>query len=309
MNSRLWMSLCLVCVCLVNHVVAKPPVAPEKFTATYDLNYADTTNPRQTLDLYLPKGANQPVPLLVFIHGGGWEGGNKDGGGVIFPIINDGRIAGASINYRLTNEGAHPHQIHDCKAAIRYLRANAAKYNIDPERIGVFGISAGGHLVSLLGTTSDDPALEGEVGPHLGVSTKVTCVLNFCGPTNFLTFGGKGSDIDPEKTGNAVSKLLAGPVSKQQAVAKAASPITYVSKADPPFLHIYGTKDNLVPYAQVLEFDAALDKAGVSSTLLTGQDGPHVFFSNELRDKLRVFAQHHLLSEKESVSEGNVPIK
>ncbi len=282
------------------------------FTIQKNIDYAGTMNPRQALDLFVPRKASEkPRPLVVYIHGGGWEGGSKNDAGVLAGLVTDGNFVAASVGYRLTNEAHWPAQIHDCKAAIRWLRAHAGEHGIDPERIAVFGISAGGHLVSLLGTTTGDgpKELEGDIGDNDGVSTKVSGVINFCGPANFLTFADKGSIISVESPGTAITKLLGGPLSEKKDAATACSPVTHITKNDPPFLHIHGTKDNLVPYAQALEFDAALEKAGVSSTLLTGAGGAHVFFSKELFGHMKTFLARHLLGETQDVPEGPVAIK
>lgn len=287
-----------------------PPPAqpPPGMRAVRDQDYGGAGNPRQMLDLYLPlKMSDTPRPLVVYIHGGGWSGGHKNDCGILFPLLNLGDYVGASINYRLTNEASWPAQIHDCKAALRWLAAHAKEYNIDTSKIGLVGISAGGHLVSLLGTTHANKELEGAVGTP-GVAPKVTCVENFCGPANFLTFG-RGGTIDPEDANSAIGKLLGGALAGRQAEAKAASPVNYVSADDPPFLHIHGTKDNLVPYAQAKEFDAALDKAGVSSTLLSGQDGPHVFFSHQLLTVMKAFFEKHLSGGQLEIREGDVAVK
>lgn len=282
------------------------------FTVKKNIDYAGTANARQMLDLFVPKtSADKPRPLVVYIHGGGWEGGSKNDARVLPALATNGNFVAASVGYRLTNEAHWPAQIHDCKAAIRWLRAHAGENGIDPERIAVFGISAGGHLVSLLGTTSGDgpKELEGDIGADKGVSTKVSCVINFCGPANFHTFAGKGSIISVEAPGTAITKLLGGPLSANNDAATAASPVTHITKNDPPFLHIHGTKDNLVPYSQALEFDAALEKAGIPSTLLTGTDGDHVFHSKELIDHLKTFLAKHLLGETKDVPEGPVAVR
>ncbi len=282
------------------------------FTVKKNIDYAGAANARQMLDLFVPKTpADKPRPLVVYIHGGGWEGGSKNDAGVLPALITNGNYVAASVGYRLTNEAHWPAQIHDCKAAIRWLRAHAGENGIDPDRIAVFGISAGGHLVSLLGTTSGDgpKELEGDIGADKGVSTKVSCVINFCGPANFLTFAGKGSIISVEAPGTAITKLLGGPLSANKDAVTAASPVTHITKNDPPFLHIHGTKDNLVPYSQALEFDAALEKAGVPSTLLTGTDGGHVFHSKELIEHMKTFLAKHLLGETKDVPEGPVAVR
>ncbi len=288
----------------------QPVPAPQGYKAIRDVNYAGTQNWRQTMDIFVPETAPaKPLPLVVFIHGGGWEGGDKNTGGILTPLIQDGSYIGATINYRLTNEGTHPAQIHDCKAAIRFLRAHAAEYHIDKEKIGVFGISAGGHLVSLLGTSGDVKELEGDLSGNTDQSSRVSCVVNFCGPGNLLTFPGKGSIIDSEDPKSAIGKFLGGKMSAHLNAAKAASPITYISKDDPPFLHIHGTADNLVPYAQVTEFDAALETSGISSTVLTGEGGPHVFVSLELLKNIKTFLDKNLLGKPGEIKEGPVPIK
>lgn len=287
----------------------EPPAPPPGVLAVRDLDYSGSGNPRQKLDLYLPeKPADKPLPLIVYIHGGGWEAGSKEDAGILDAFIKDGKYAAASIGYRLTQEQKWPAQIHDVKAALRWLGAHAKDHGFDPNRIGLIGISAGGHLVSLLGTSQGVTELEGTVGTQ-SPAPKIACIANFCGPANFITFPGKGSIIDPEKPGTAITKLFGGPMSQHLEVAKAASPITYIDKDDPPFVHIHGTKDTLVPYEQAQEFDAALDKAGVSSTLLSGEGGPHVFFSLDLITKLRAFFDQHLLGLKTEVKEGPVAVQ
>jgi acetyl esterase/lipase len=237
------------------------------------------------------------------------KNGSKDQAGVLFGLIKDRDYAGASINYRLTNEAIWPAQIHDCKAAIRALRAHAAENQIDPDKIAVFGISAGGHLVSLLGVTGGVKELEGELGPNLTQSSRVTCVLDFCGPSNFLTFAGEGTiiNVDDPKTG--LSKLIGGTVKNKPDVARSASPVTYITEDDAPFLIIHGDKDNIVRYAQATEFDAALAKAQIPATLLTGTDGGHVFFSAPLIGHMRAFLDRHLLGKDVQIPEGPVPSK
>lgn len=289
-------------------VLGAPPKLPDGFKAIDDLAYTDQNNPRQKLNLYVPtEKPKEPLPIVVYIHGGGWEGGNKDDAGVLGPFLTSGRFAGASVGYRLTNEAHWPEQIHDCKAALRWIARHGAEYGIDRDRIALFGISAGGHLVSLLGTTIGDPELEGNLGTPVDAPVRFRCIANFCGPANFLTFEQQGSVISGERPG-PVMKLFNGRVSENEDAAKAASPELHVTSDDPPFLHIHGTKDPLVPYAQAVAFDKALDNAGVSSTLLTGEGGNHVFFSKPLIDAMNRFFDRHLLGKEESVEQGPIAI-
>ncbi|MFN0078481.1 MAG: alpha/beta hydrolase fold domain-containing protein [Prosthecobacter sp.] len=297
-------------IALTLPVLAQCQPVPAGYQKLADLDYVGAGNKRQMLDLYLPETkTTKPRPLVVYIHGGGWEGGSKDQAGVLFNLIKDRPYAGASINYRLTNEATWPAQLHDCKAAIRALRAHAAANQIDPDKIAVFGISAGGHLVSLLGVSGGVKELEGALGKHLDQGSRVTCVLDFCGPSNFLTFGGNGSVIDPDDPKGALAKLIGGPLKDKQSIGRNASPVTYITHDDAPFLLIHGDKDNIVPYAQAIEFDAALDAAKIPATLLTGTNGGHVFFSGPLIEHMRNFLDRHLLGKDVQIPEGAVSSK
>lgn len=273
---------------------------PAGYTAVRDVDYVGSGNARQTLDLYLPGATTEkPRALVVFVHGGGWEEGSKDDAKVLLTLIKrNPAYAGASLNYRLTDQAKWPAQIHDCKAAIRWLRAHAQEYKLDPTKIAAFGISAGGHLVSMLGVTGGEKELEGDLGKHLDQSSRVTCVLDFCGPSDFLHFGGKGSVINPEDPTSAVAKLLGGPLKDHQEEARKASPITYISPDDAPFLLIHGDKDPLVPYSQATDFDAALQKAHIPAILITGKDGGHVWFTGPLIERMYDFNARYLLGQE-----------
>lgn len=270
---------------------------PENIDAKLDLPYAATENPRQRLDLYLPKSrkSDKPLPVIVFIHGGGWQAGNKSSGiGNIGPFVSSGDYVGVSVGYRLTNEAQWPAQIHDCKAAIRWIKANAKEYGLDASKIGVWGTSAGGHLVSFLGTSGDVKELEGTLGKHLDQDSKVNCVVNFFGPENFITMVTQESTMDRKTSDYPEALLIGGRVQDKQEAAKAASPTTYVSAGDSAFLTAHGTKDPLVPYAQGQEIDAALKKAGVESLLITMTNGGHGFRSPELDQRVQQFFDKHL---------------
>lgn len=278
---------------------------PEMVEEKLDLPYAGTDNPRQKLDLYLPKKRSEKsLPVVAFIHGGGWKNGDKRGGGRrVLPFVASGRFAGVSIGYRLSGEAIWPAQIHDCKAAIRWLRANAEKYGIDADRIGVMGSSAGGHLVAMLGTSGAVENLEGRIGDHVGVSSRVTCVVDEYGPTNFLTMNDYPGRMDHLAADSPESQLLGRPITKVPELVREASPVTYVSKDDPPFLIIHGTKDPLVPYQQSVVFEKALRDAGVSVILQRMENGEHGGFrSDELAARTKAFIERHLLGLKVEIS-------
>jgi acetyl esterase/lipase len=217
---------------------------------------------RQRLDLYLPAEKAAARPLVVWIHGGGWHEGSKSG--------NPGKAllargyAVASIGYRLSQHAVYPAQIEDCKAAIRYLRANAAEYGIDPARIGVWGASAGGHLAALLGTTGKLRTLD--VGEYLDQSSEVKCVLDWFGPTDFLNYGEpRWQGLDYPQS--VVSRLLGGSISKNPEKARKASPVYFVHPKAAAFLIMQGDQDPLVPLQQSERLHAALKEAGVESHL------------------------------------------
>lgn len=278
---------------------AKTPQTPEGVTVERDVEYGRAGQRALKLDLVFPKQPSEkPRPAIVFIHGGGWHGGDKALGiGQVARFAASGQYVGVSVGYRLSKEAIWPAQIHDCKAAIRFLKVNAKLYNIDPERIGVWGSSAGGHLVSLLGTSGGVKELEGECGSP-GQSSRVACVVDFCGPSDFMAIGKLTGGEAPA----AVGQLLGGPIAEKQEAAKAASPVTYVTKDDPPFLIVHGTKDNTVPLEQAESFHAALKQAGVDVTLVKIEGGGHGVGGVEVARRVQAFFDKHLRGEKVEVS-------
>ncbi len=286
------------------------PGLPETIEVIKDLAYADNDNPRQTLDLYLPKdrSVENPLPLLVFIHGGGWQNGSKDGAGRrLAPFLEGGHYAGASIGYRLTDEATWPSQIHDCKAALRWLRGNAKKYHLDPDRIAVWGTSAGGHLVAMLGVTHNVDGLEGDLGSHDDEDSAVQAVINFFGPSELHAmndYEDYPSTMDHNASDSPESKLVGGPIQDNLETSRNASPVSHVSKDDAPTLIVHGTKDPLVPFPQSENLDKLLDEVGVSSTLITVEGAGHgKGFPPRINDLIETFLAHHLLGEEKTVSE------
>lgn len=242
-----------------------------------NLEYARVDDKPLLLDLYVPRDVKHP-PLLVWIHGGGWRSGDKGRGGILVPLGLQNGYACASINYRLSGEATFPAQIHDCKAAIRWLRAHAKEYGYDATRIGVGGSSAGGHLVALLGTSGGDKALEGTVGKHADQSSRVQAVVDMWGPTDFLQMDAHALPTarfkhnDPR---SPESLLLGGPVLENKDKVAQANPITYIDKQDPPFLIIHGSQDPLVPVHQSHLLEAALKQAKVPVQLNVVEGAGH----------------------------------
>lgn len=253
------------------------------WNAHFNLAYAGTANPRQTLDLFTPRGIadTSPLPVVVYIHGGGWRNGIKNQGyGFLKPLVLSGKCAGVTINYRLSQEATWPAQGHDVKAAIRWIKANASVYGLDPDRIAMCGFSAGGHLAAFLGTTADQPECDGSIGPHAQLSSRVTCVVDFFGPSDLtLTSPGFG-EARARNPRTPESLLLGGPLADKQPLAMQASPALYVSSDDPPFLIIHGTADPIVPFAQSQHLHDRLLKTGISSTLIPVSGGGHDGFKD-----------------------------
>jgi len=258
-----------------------------------DIPYVPGGHELQRLDLYLPEADKSARPLVIWVHGGGWNSGSKDGCTARW-LVEYG-YAVASINYRLSTHAIYPAQIEDCKSAIRFLRAHASEYGIKPDRIGAWGASAGGHLVALLGTTGD--IRDFDTGTNLDQSSKVQCVVDWFGPTDFLHWGSAIPDWLLDSPTTAVAKLLGGRVQENQENARRASPVNFVNKDAAPFLIMQGGKDTSVPLQQSQLLDAALKKAGVESTLTVfpgdGHGGPS-FNSKPATTAILQFLDSHL---------------
>jgi len=286
----------------------RPPYTPPaSVIMEADVEYGRGGESSLKLDLMRPRDqGDQVLPVIAMIHGGGWSGGRKeDGRPGLAAYVATGNYVGVTIEYRLTGEVIWPAQIHDCKAAIRWLRAHAGKYYIDPDRIGVFGSSAGGHLVALLGTSGDVPELEGECG-NPGYSSRVQCVVDYCGPSDFPHF------LDGKEVGGraAVTKFLGGPPAERAVVARAASPVTWVSKDDPPFLIAHGTADATVPFAQGESLAAALRQAGVPVIFVRIEGGGHrvAAAGKEILQRQRLFFDRYLRHQTVEISAAPIAV-
>jgi len=263
-----------------------------------DLEYIPGGHERNKLDLYLPQKANKGglfgkkrLPLIIWVHGGAWMGGDKKGCPAV-RFVQKG-YAVASINYRLSQHATYPAQIEDCKAAVRWLRTNADKYNLDTKRFGAWGASAGGHLVALLGTTGD--VKEFDKGENLNVSSKVQAVCDYFGPTDFLKIADFPSKMNHTAPDSPEAKLLGGPILENKEACKRVNPITYVTKNDPPFLIVHGDADPLVPHNQSELLYQALQKARIEAKLHIVKDGGHGGFNDPNIEKMvEEFFDKHL---------------
>jgi acetyl esterase/lipase len=239
---------------------------PDGVKVVRELPYAPGGHERHKLDIYTPENApaGAKLPLVVWVHGGGWQNGTKNACPALWLVPRG--YAVASINYRLSSHATYPAQIEDCKAAIRWLRANAAAQGIDGERIGAWGSSAGGHLVALLGVTGD--VKDFDKGERLQVSSAVQAVCDFFGPTDFLQMSKFPSTIPHDSPTSPESKLIGGAIQENKEKVARANPLTFVSRGDAPFLILHGDKDPLVPIHQSELLEAALKQVGVEVSLV-----------------------------------------
>jgi len=263
--------------------------APE----TKDLVYAEVGERELKLDLFLPEEVEDP-PLVVFIHGGGWRKGSYKG--CRLASLTEEGFAVASIGYRLSDVATFPAQIHDCKGALRWLRANQERFGYDAERVAVAGTSAGGHLAMLMGTSGGVEALEGEVGGNLDQSSRVQAVVNYFGPSDFVL----RSRTHPAKTedpGGSVFRLLGGPASERLELARQASPAWHVDHEDPPILSFHGALDEVVQINQAERIRDLYGKVGLDFIHVVLEDAGHggrEFFTGERRTRLLRFLREHL---------------
>lgn len=271
--------------------------------AMKDIEFVKHGEQSLKLDLYVPEKGDGPYPLIVWVHGGGWIGGDKND----CPTLNLGYgqrgYATASISYRLSPVAPFPAQIEDVKAAIRWLRAHAEEYKIDPNRIGAIGGSAGGHLVCLLGVTGK--VKQFDVGENLDQSSEVQAVCNIFGPTDLLHYFEylpEGTELT-KSLHKMLDSLLGGPIAEKTELAKQASPITYVDEKSPPFMHAHGTADLLVPFQQAEFLHDKLRRDGVWSRLFLipqAGHGDQGFFTPQLAKEIELFFDQQLMQHEKN---------
>lgn len=249
-----------------------------------DLTYARIGSRSLKLNLALPKNAKSPTPLVIWIHGGAWAHGSKDEVSPAAALLLVG-YAVAHVEYRLTGEAPFPAQIHDCKAAVRWLRANARRYNIDPDRFAAWGGSAGGHLATLLGTTSGHRELDGNVGDDTGVSSEVQVVCNYFGPLDFPAMMEASRDTTDDLK-QAIEQFFGDATPEErEAIIQLASPLAHVSRGDAPTIIVHGDKDSIVPISINRSFPDALKKQGVRTEMVVIRGAGHggkEFFERKL---------------------------
>ncbi len=234
------------------------------FNVQKDITYCSPGGVPQLLDIYTPQDGNKFHPLIIHVHGGSWVGGSKSDDNMmpVITALSDKGFTVASINYRLAPDYKFPAQIQDVKCAIRYMRANASKYSINPAKIGLLGESAGGHLSALAGLSQNVQEFNSD--ENVSVSDQVSAVVDLFGPANLVSFTA-GSSI--------LAKAL--PTFLGSYSAAAASPTSYIDPSDPPMLIIHGDSDTLVPLSQSQELLNSLQKSNVPGSLIIVNSAGH----------------------------------
>ncbi|GAB78410.1 Acetyl esterase/lipase [Austwickia chelonae] len=339
MQRRTWqraalslLGAALVALCAGSATPGLSPFTADRPTVA-DRPYAGDRDPAHRLDLYLPRERSGPFPLVIFVHGGAWSFGDKamplrSNYGRLRSLLADHGYAVASVRYRFVDKAAFPAQLHDVKAAVRYLRGHAAELDLDPRRFAVAGDSAGGHLADLVGlvpdhrpapTPTDDPGtdpdgnderparpvepdLEGELGDTT-VSSAVQAVISYYGVSDLVGLfddrdhAGCRSRSRGEKT--AEGKLVRGDPEHGEGriAATAASPLTYATRTRVPMLFLHGTRDCIVPHAQSQRIYDAVRAHGSPTELVLvpgGHSAPRFYEEPEIQSKVVEFLARHL---------------
>ena len=272
----------------------------EAFEKLDGVRYAQVAGEELLLDLYLPRAAAAP-PLIVWVHGGAWRGGSRtsmplDG------LLEEG-FAVASVDYRLTPVARFPAQIHDIKAAIRFLRANERRYGFDASRIAVAGASAGGHLAALVGVTNAHPELEGRVGDALDRSSDVQAIVSFYGAGNLTTILQQSTPHGLGVRIPALQLLLGSQPDDDPEVAKQASPLFHIDGADPPMLLLHGDQDPQMPINQSHELYGKYRELGVPAVMQVVHGAGHggrEFYDKTQTNLVADFLRRHMQSANET---------
>jgi acetyl esterase/lipase len=270
-----------------------------------DISFAEVDGQTLRLDLYLPDGVANP-PLLVWVHGGGWSRGARQPVSTL-AFVEDG-YAMASVDYRLSPVAPFPAQIHDIKAAIRFLRAEAGAYGYDASRVAILGVSAGAHLAALAATTNGDPRLEGDVGDYLDQSSDVVAVVSYFGASNLTTILDQSTPFGLGIRVPGLEALFGGPVEERSDLARLASPVFHVDADDPPLLLLHGDQDPQMPINQSHELEGAYEALGLDvhfEVVHGAKHGGDLFFDETRTALVEAFLDRNLRADLQSARDGS----
>ena len=248
----------------------------DDLTICRDIEYVPGGGERGLLDVYVPKAARRPVPVVVFFHGGGWNSKDKSQSPVGEPFEPAG-FAVVSANYRYSTQAPFPAQLQDAKAVVRWVRARAAEFGFDPDRVASWGSSAGGYLASFLGVTGH--TREFDVGPYLEFPSTVRAVVDYYGPSRLDTWadqmGRATAPGDQQWLRSTLEPMAGGRLEESAEALRRASPQFYLRPGAAPHLLLHGTADRFVPAQQSVDFAAACKKVGVPCELILREGGGH----------------------------------
>lgn len=271
------------------------PLRAAEGTVLRDLEYARAGDLALKLDLHLPAPGRARPPLIVYVHGGAWRSGSKSGVPIV-ALLGRG-FAIASVDYRLTPVAPFPANVHDLKAAIRYLRARADTHGYDPRRFAIAGSSAGGHLAALVGVTNGHQELEGTLGDFRATSSDVQAIVSFYGASNLATILAQSTPHGLSVRVPALQALLGGQPTDQPELTRLASPVHHVDPRDPPLLLLHGDQDPQMPINQSLELQGRYEAAGRPVKFIAVHGAAHggkLFYDPEHLAHVEAFLREHL---------------
>lgn len=272
-------------------------LAPAFGETIRDIEFARVGEHSLKLDLHLPLAeVPRRLPLIVYVHGGAWRAGSKNDV-PLRDLVKQGFVI-ASVDYRLSTQAQFPAQVHDIKAAIRFLRAKGKDYKVDPTRIAIVGTSAGGHLAALVGVTNEVKELEGEVGDYRSESSAVQVIISLFGASNLETILGQSTPHGLSVRVPALQLLLGGQPAEKPELARLASPVRHVGIGDPPLLLIHGDADPQMPFEQSRELQRAYEAAKLSvqfKAIPGGEHGGMEFYDEECMQLMQRFLEASVL--------------
>jgi acetyl esterase/lipase len=268
--------------------------AGARAAVTTDVVYATVDGQALGLDLYQPDGATKG-PLLVWVHGGAWEAGSK--AGMPLTALVERGYSVASIDFRPASKAPFPGQVHDIKAAIRFLRAHAARFGYDAARIGILGASSGGHLAAAVGTSNGERPFEGTLGEHAAESSDVQAIVSYFGASNLTTILAQSTPFGVGIREPALKRLLGALPKDDETAARSASPVFHVDARDPPLLLLHGDQDPQMPINQSHELEGAYERNGHEVELIVVHGAAHggdAFFAPDNVERVAAFLDEHL---------------